>query len=387
MAKPIKIWTGSEWVDIAIQAPSTSGLATTSALTAHEADTTNVHGIADTSQLATQTYVNTQVANLVNSAPAALDTLDELAQALGDDASFATTVTTSIAGKVSKSGGDTITVESGTTVPLTIQNNGTGNSFVVNDVASDTGPFVIDADGRVGINNPTPSAALEVNGNANFGSSNGVVSGGHSLNSRSTANWNFAGVNVIRNATNTTTPRLIAMPLDADDLAATTIGTYNAIWGEYSGNPTTGSTSSGLSGQMLLGAHSGFKFVTNGTERLRVASTGRVTLPTGGVLEAPVSTNAQTTSYTLVLTDAGRLVEMNVASANNLTVPLESSVNFPIGTKIDILQTGSGQTTVVATGGVTINASPGLKLSGQWSAASLIKRAANTWVLIGNLSA
>lgn len=99
MAKPIKIWTGSEWVDVAIQSPSVSGLATTSALTAHEADTTNVHGITDTSQLATQTYVNTQVANLVNSAPAALDTLDELAQALGDDANFATTVTNALAGK------------------------------------------------------------------------------------------------------------------------------------------------------------------------------------------------------------------------------------------------------------------------------------------------
>ena len=387
MAKPIKIWTGSEWVDIAIQAPSTSGLATTSALTAHEADTTNVHGIADTSQLATQTYVNTQVANLVNSAPAALDTLDELAQALGDDASFATTVTTSIAGKVSKSGGDTITVESGTTVPLTIQNNGTGNSFVINDVASDTGPFVIDADGRVGINNPTPSAALEVNGNANFGSSNGVVSGGHSLNSRSTANWNFAGVNVIRNATNTTTPRLIAMPLDADDLAATTIGTYNAIWGEYSGNPTTGSTSSGLSGQMLLGAHSGFKFVTNGTERLRVARTGWVTLPTGGVLEAPVSTIALTTSYTLVLTDAQKLVTLNNASAITLTIPTNASVAFTIGDQVNIAQIGAGQVTVGGAGVTLSSQGTKLKLNGQYSAATLIKIGTDEWVLVGNTAA
>ena len=50
----------------------------------------------NTTQLATTQYVRTEVANLVNSAPGALDTLDELAQALGDDASFATTVTTSI---------------------------------------------------------------------------------------------------------------------------------------------------------------------------------------------------------------------------------------------------------------------------------------------------
>jgi hypothetical protein len=57
----------------------------------------------DTSTYATQTYVGTQIANLVNSAPAALDTLNELAAALGNDASFATTVTTSLAAKAAKS--------------------------------------------------------------------------------------------------------------------------------------------------------------------------------------------------------------------------------------------------------------------------------------------
>ena len=57
----------------------------------------------DTSTYATQTYVGTQIANLVNSAPATLDTLNELAAALGNDASFATTVTNSLAAKAAKS--------------------------------------------------------------------------------------------------------------------------------------------------------------------------------------------------------------------------------------------------------------------------------------------
>jgi len=97
--------------------------------------------------------------------------------------------------------------------------------------------------------------------------------------------------------------------------------------------------------------------------------------------------NAQAASYTLVLTDKDKLVEISNASANNLTVPLNSSVAYPIGSQINILQTGVGQTTVVATGGVTINATPGLKLRAQWSSATLIKRAENTWVLIGDLIA
>jgi hypothetical protein len=97
--------------------------------------------------------------------------------------------------------------------------------------------------------------------------------------------------------------------------------------------------------------------------------------------------NTQTVSYTLVLSDASKLVEMNSASANNLTVPLNSAAAFPVGTQISVVQVGAGQTTIVATGGVTINATPGLKLRAQWSAATLIKRATDTWVAVGDLSA
>lgn len=79
---------------------------------------------------ATQAYVNNAVSNLVDSAPTTLDTLNELATALGDDPNFAATVSDSIGSKVSKSG-DTMT---GTlTVPnLTI---GSGNKikFANND--------------------------------------------------------------------------------------------------------------------------------------------------------------------------------------------------------------------------------------------------------------
>jgi hypothetical protein len=98
-------------------------------------------------------------------------------------------------------------------------------------------------------------------------------------------------------------------------------------------------------------------------------------------------TNAQTASYTLVLADKDKLVEIDNASANNLTVPLNSSVAFPIGTQINILQTGAGTTTLVATGGVTLNATPGLILRARWSSVTLIKRATDTWVAIGDLRA
>ena len=108
---------------------------------------------------------------------------------------------------------------------------------------------------------------------------------------------------------------------------------------------------------------------------------------TATIALADVSTNAQTASYTLVLDDKNKIVEMNVASGNNLTVPPNSSVAFPVGSQINILQVGAGQTTVVQGAGVTVNAAPGLKLRTQWSYATLIKRATNTWVLVGDISA
>ena len=118
-------------------------------------------------------------------------------------------------------------------------------------------------------------------------------------------------------------------------------------------------------------------------------TSGSVTLSLDRTSASTFALNAQTgTTYTLVLTDAAtKLVTLSNASSIALTVPLNSSVAFPVGTTVTILQTGAGQTTITPTGGVTINGTPGLKLRAQWSSATLIKRATDTWVAIGDLSA
>lgn len=95
--------------------------------------------------------------------------------------------------------------------------------------------------------------------------------------------------------------------------------------------------------------------------------------------------NQQSTSYTLVIADAFKMIEMS--AGGTLTIPLDASVDFPIGTAIDILQTGSSQVTLAGAVGVTVNSTPGLKLRAQWSSATIIKRAANTWVAMGDLVA
>jgi hypothetical protein len=100
-----------------------------------------------------------------------------------------------------------------------------------------------------------------------------------------------------------------------------------------------------------------------------------------------VSVDTKTASYTLAVADAGKVIEMNVASANDLTIPLNNSVAIPIGSTIDIIQYGEGQTTIVATGGVTIRSKEGnLKLTGQYSGATLYKRGTDEWVVVGDLT-
>jgi hypothetical protein len=100
-------------------------------------------------------------------------------------------------------------------------------------------------------------------------------------------------------------------------------------------------------------------------------------------------TNAQTgTTYTFVLADKDKIVELSNASAIALSIPT-NSVAYPVGTQINILQTGEGQVTIAAgtPATTTVNGTPGLKLRAQWSSATLIKRATETWVAIGDLSA
>jgi hypothetical protein len=96
-----------------------------------------------------------------------------------------------------------------------------------------------------------------------------------------------------------------------------------------------------------------------------------------------VVTNRQTASYTLVLSDADKLVEMNVGSANNLTVP--ASV-FSAGQQILLAQYGAGQTTIVAGSGMTIRSNGGkLKLNVQYSGATLIFLSSSEAYLFGDI--
>lgn len=143
------------------------------------------------------------------------------------------------------------------------------------------------------------------------------------------------------------------------------------------------------SGSAWVGYGSGdITAVVAGTGLSGGATSGSATLSFDYSVGNQSVESAQTASYTLVIGDAGKLVTMSNASANNLTVPPNSSVAFPTGTRIDVIQKGAGQTTIVAGSGVTLNSNGSkLKLSGQYSGASLIKYGTDTWFVVGDLTA
>jgi hypothetical protein len=133
----------------------------------------------------------------------------------------------------------------------------------------------------------------------------------------------------------------------------------------------------------VIGNTSGTNTGDNATNSQYSGLAASIDLKTNKLIVA----NRQTASYTLVLTDADKLVETNVATANNLTIPLNSSVAFATGTQILLAQYGAGQTTIVATSGVTIRSNGAkVKLNAQYSGATLIKIDTNEWYLFGDIA-
>jgi hypothetical protein len=106
-----------------------------------------------------------------------------------------------------------------------------------------------------------------------------------------------------------------------------------------------------------------------------------------------VTLNAQTATYTVVLTDADqKLVTMDVATDNDFLIPTNANVAFPVGTVINVIQIGAGKTTIEAvTPGTTTIESTGAtatapELRVQFSAASCIKVATDTWYVVGDIA-
>lgn len=93
--------------------------------------------------------------------------------------------------------------------------------------------------------------------------------------------------------------------------------------------------------------------------------------------------NTMSGNHTAVLADVNNIREMS--NGGTFTIPADNAF-WPVGQRVEVIQTGASQVTIAAGSGVTVNATPGLKLRAQWSGATIIKRAANTFVVLGDLA-
>jgi len=186
---------------------------------------------------ATTSYVTTQINNLINGAPGLLDTLDELAAALGDDANFAATLTTSLSGKQASLSGTGFVKISGTTISY--------DNSVYLTTASATSTYL-----------PLTGGTLTGSLSGTSASFSGNVT---STNAAATVNIIATGINSGTNGGSS----LIAGTTGVTNIA---IGNKSAILGG-----TFDSTS------MIYWGNSGGLVFNNGVDRLTIASTGAAT--------------------------------------------------------------------------------------------------------------
>jgi hypothetical protein len=127
---------------------------------------------------------------------------------------------------------------------------------------------------------------------------------------------------------------------------------------------------------------------TSGTSGVNGPSGTSGTSGVNGTDTSSVIENAQTVSYQIALTDVNKLVSMTSGSAITLTVPLNSTTAFPVGSQILVVRGGAGAVNIAGAVGVTINSALTYKyLNFQYSSATLIKTGTDTWYLFGDLKA
>jgi hypothetical protein len=179
-----------------------------------------------------------------------------------------------------------------------------------------------------------------------------------------------AGATAITNANITDTRVLVTTNIpESGDISAVNAG--------------TGLSGGGSSGSVTLSINTA---VTADLTTAQTLTNKSLTTP-----KINLGINAQTgTTYTTVLDDNGKLVTQTNASAIATTIPLNASVAYPIGAQINIAQMGAGQVTISGASGVTI-ASTGAtatapKLRAQYSTATAVQTATDTWLIMGDIA-
>ena len=143
---------------------------------------------------------------------------------------------------------------------------------------------------------------------------------------------------------------------------------------------------------LRAGTIGGSSEVTTLRDSLIVLETNQGTLRDSVIINATqlqdslFHSRTSTDSDSIDLADKGGKIYMNHSDTDTITLRTNAAVHFPLETEITIIQWGTGQTNIEAEGGVTINSADGaLNLRVQYSAATLIKKDTDVWLLIGDI--
>lgn len=211
------------------------------------------------------------------------------------------------------------------------------------------------------------------------------------LNTSSTYSYSIQDIsgNPMLSALNTDGKIYFGSPLDTNlyrsgvstlktDNAFVVGGTFTAIGTATAPTPTLGDNSTKIATTA---------FVTAAVPGAgSIGTTQLADLAVTAAKIAPEAINAQSGSYSLVVGDRFKLIQVTAAGASTITVPTNASQAFNIGDSVDIIQWGAGQVTIAGAGGVTVNGNPGLKTVGQYVMVTLLKVATDTWAAVGGLT-
>jgi len=351
--------TGIDWNALTEQFDIDSTVATKtyadSAVSTHNSDETNVHGIANTADLATKSYADTAEADAITAAGTAADT--KIATAVA-----ALTKSSVGLGNVDNTSDANKPVSTATQTALDLKANKAAPTFTGTVTASND--LVVDGN-------------LTVNGTTFNASSTSIVIEDNLVQLAHQNSGNAVDLGLVV-AYNDGAAKHAGIARDVSD------DKWKLFKGVTSEPTTTVNFGQGSLDNLAVAA----------LEATTVTASSGVVFSDGTQTKEGVPSRTpiiqKTAAYTLsALTERDSLIEVDSTSAVTLSIPTDASVNYPVGTTIDILQTNTGQVTIAAAtpATTTVNATPGLKLRTRWSSATLLKRAANTWVVYGDLTA
>lgn len=173
------------------------------------------------------------------------------------------------------------------------------------------------------------------------------------------------------------------------------LGTLATQSGTFSGTSSGTNTGDQLTFKTIAVSGQSDVVADTTSDTLTLAAGSGITLTTNASTDSVTITNSQyqslsevSSSFTLALTDAFKVYNLNHASTTiTVTIPLNSSVAFPIGTQISFIRGGDATCSFSATGGVTLNtvSGAGSSILDKYTMACLIKTDTNTWLLVGNI--